>query len=205
MPDALTNIQNLPAPLLLIGSVVIISLWAWIFKPAYRWLILIPYQVRARGEVWRLLTAGWVHKDLMHLAFNMITLYFFAGQVANVLGAAQFLILYISAVAVGFIPTTLRRMNEPGYNVLGASGAVAAVMFSAILLHPKMKLMLMFLPIPVSGPVFAVVYLAYSAWNSYGSRDGVDHTAHFAGAIYGVLLTYLFEPARVERTIKMLM
>src|SRR5512140_1648431 len=98
MPDALTHIQDLPAPLLLIGSVLIITLWGWLYKPVYRALLLIPYQVRTRGEVWRLLTAGWVHTDVMHLAFNMITLYFFAGQVASVLGVVRFLILYISAV-----------------------------------------------------------------------------------------------------------
>jgi membrane associated rhomboid family serine protease len=60
----------------------------------------------------------------------------------------------------------------------------------------------MFLPIPVPGVVFAVAYLAYSVWSSYSARDGINHSAHFSGAAYGALLTYVFEPARVERTLK---
>lgn len=204
MEDALTRILDLPAPMLLIGSVVIVSLAGWLSQPLYRALILNPYRVRRSGEVYRLATAGWLHKDLTHLAFNMLTLYFFAEQTVRALGATRFLVLYLSAVVVAFVPTTLRHLRNPAYNSLGASGAVAAVMFSAILLYPKLRLQLMFLPIPVSGPVFALAYLAYSVWRSHAAGDGVNHGAHLSGAVYGSLLTYLFEPARVERTMRSL-
>lgn len=202
MSEALARILDYPATVLLIGSVAIVSVLGWIIRPLQRALILSPHRVRARGEVHRLLTAGWVHGDVVHLAFNMITLYFFAEKVTGALGVMRFLILYLSAVVAGFIPTTLRHMGNPGYHSLGASGAVAAVMFSAILLFPKLKLMLFFVPVPVSGLVFGIAYLVYSAWNSFRARDGVNHGAHFSGAVYGALLTYLFEPARVERTIR---
>lgn len=204
MNDVLARILDLPAPTLLIGSVLIVTLWGWLYEPVQRRLILNPYRVRTHGEVHRLVTAGWLHANVLHLGANMLTLYFFADQTIRVLGATRFLILYVSAVIVAFIPTTLRHMRDPGYNSLGASGAVAAVMLSAILLHPKLRLYLMFLPIQVPGLVFAAVYLAYSVWHSYGARDHVNHGAHLSGALYGALLTYLFEPARVERTLKTL-
>jgi membrane associated rhomboid family serine protease len=105
-------------------------------------------------------------------------------------------------VIMGFVPTTLRYMNKKEYSSLGASGAVAAVIFSAILLVPNIKMYLMFLPIPVPGFVFAIVYLIYSFWHSRTASDGVNHDAHFFGALYGAMFTYAFEPARVERTIK---
>ena len=204
MKDAPAQLLALSASAWLIGSVVLVSVVGWLVQPLYRALILNPYRVRQHGEVHRLLTAGWLHQNLVHLAFNMFTLYYFAEQTARVLGDARFLVLYVSAVVVAFIPTTLRHWGNPGYNSLGASGAVAAVMFSAILLHPRLRLQLMFLPVPVSGPVFAVGYLAYSAWRSWAAADGVNHGAHFAGAVYGSLLTFLFEPARVERTLRSL-
>ena len=143
-----------------------------------------------------------MHADFSHLAFNMFSLYFFTEQAIRILGVTRYLVLYVTAVIVAFIPTTLRYMKKPNYNSLGASGAVAAVMFSAVLLVPKLKLQLMFLPIPVPGIVFAVGYLAYSAWHSYTAGDDINHDAHFSGAVYGALLTYLFEPTRVERTLK---
>jgi membrane associated rhomboid family serine protease len=191
-------------PAALIASVVLVSLVAWLYKPMQRALILHPYRVRKNGEVYRLLTAGWVHADVSHLVFNMFTLYVFADRVLQVLGATRFLVLYAGTVVVAFIPTTLRYMRKADYGSLGASGAVAAVMFSAILLYPKLKLYLMFIPIPVPGLVFALGYLAYSAWHSHAAGDNINHDAHFSGAACGALMTYLFEPDRVVRTLKQL-
>ena len=188
-------------PLLLIASVVVVSLSAWARPSLMSALILNPFRVRRRSELHRLLTAGWIHADPTHLLFNMLTLYFFADQVAKALGPSRFLLLYFSAVVVAHLPTTLRRMNDPRYNSLGASGAVAAVIFSGILLYPEMKLSLFFLPIGVPGFVYGIGYLAYSAYSSYRARDGVNHDAHFAGAIYGALLTFALEPDRVTRAV----
>ena len=193
---------TLTVPMVVIASVVGVSILAWIVKPLKRAFILNPYLIRERFQIHRLVTAGWLHADATHLLFNMLTLYFFADQVMKALGPARFLLLYLTAVVVAHVPTTLRHMKNPKYNSLGASGAVAAVIFSAILLYPKMKLSLMFLPIGVPGFVYAICYLAYSAWSSYRARDGINHDAHFAGAIYGSLLTFAFEPGRVTRALQ---
>ncbi len=202
-PTALDRtVASLPVHLILIATIVVVSLVGMSSDSVKRALILNPYRVRNNGHIHRLFTAGWLHGDFAHLAFNMITLYFFANDVLRVLGPVRFLALYVSSVVVGYVPTTLRHMNKKDYNSLGASGAVAAVLFSAILLVPKLKLYLMFLPIPVPGIVFGLAYLAYSAWQSHNARDGVNHDAHFAGAIYGAMLTFALEPARVERTIR---
>jgi membrane associated rhomboid family serine protease len=204
MQRTLGQIFALPITYLLIALVVLVTLFAWSYKPIQHGLMLTPYKVRKNGQIYRLFTAGWLHADISHLVVNMLGLYFFAEHVVRVLDVTRFLALYVSAVIVAFIPTTLRHMRNPDYHSLGASGAVAAVMFSAVLLNPKLKLALLFLPIPVPGLVFAVAYLAYSIWHSYDSGDGINHDAHFSGAVYGALLTYLFEPARVERTLKSL-
>ena len=194
----------LPIPLLLIASVVAVTLLGWLIKPLQRAMILIPFRVRESFQIYRLLTAGWLHKDVTHLVFNMISLYFFADPALRVLGPTRFLALYISAVVVAFVPTTLRYMRTPNYASVGASGAVTAVMFSAILLNPKMKLQVMLLPVPIPGLVFAVGYVVYSVWRSHRAGDGVNHDAHLGGAVYGALFTYAFEPTLVERALKTL-
>ena len=202
MQRMMAHILALPVTFLLIASVVIVTLLGWLYKPMQYALMLTPYKVRKSGQIHRLLTAGWLHKDISHLVVNMLGLYFFTEHVVRVLDVTRFLVLYISAVIVAYIPTTLRHMRNPDYHSLGASGAVAAVMFSAVLLTPNLKLALLFLPIPVPGLVFAVAYLAYSIWHSYDSGDGINHDAHLSGAVFGAALTYWFEPARVERTVK---
>jgi membrane associated rhomboid family serine protease len=202
MKDTLPRVLGLPVPILLMASVVIVSLLGLAIKPLQRALLLNPFLVREKGHVHRLLTSGWVHGDVFHLAFNMLALYFFSEPVLKVLGTTRFLALYFSAVILASVPTTLRHMRNPKYNSLGASGAIAAVMFSAILLNPKLQLYVMPFPFPIPAALFAVGYLAYSAWSSYRARDNINHDAHFAGAIYGVIFTFGFEPARVERAIR---
>jgi membrane associated rhomboid family serine protease len=187
--------------MLVIASVVAMSLVAWAVKPLKRAFVMSPYLVVERLQLHRLLTAGWLHADASHLLFNMFTLYFFADRVVSVLGPARFLVLYVSAVLVAHVPTTIRHRKDPKYSSLGASGSVAAVMFSAILLYPGLKLSLFFLPIAIPGYAYAVGYLAYSAWSSYRARDGINHDAHFAGALYGALFAYVLEPTRVARTV----
>lgn len=192
---------TLTVPMLVIASVVVVSVLAWILRPLKNGMLLVPYLVRERFQVHRLLTAGWLHADTTHLLFNMLTLWFFADRVVQALGEIQFLVLYVTAVVAAHIPTTLRHMKNPKYASLGASGAVAAVVFSAILLYPDMKLSLMFLPIPLPGIVYALGYLGYSAFSAWRARGGINHDAHFAGAIYGALLTFAFAPERVLATV----
>lgn len=204
MPLPLEQLLAKPIAVLLIGSVAIVSVLGWIIPPLMRAFELSPWHVR-RGQVHRLLTNGWLHGDLWHFGVNMFALYFFAGQVTQVLGETLFTVLYVSAVIASSIPTALRRRNDRGYRSLGASGAVAAVMFSAILLHPKLKIALFFVPIPVPAVVLAAAYLAYSAVRSVVSDDEVNHEAHFFGAVYGGLFTYVVEPARAEKAIRALL
>lgn len=186
---------------LLVAATAIVSVAAWASKSLRGAFVLNPYLVRKRGQLHRLFTAGFIHADAMHLLFNMMTLWFFAGGVVRLLGVPRFLVLYLSAVIVGFVPTTLRHMRNPAYNSLGASGAVAAVTFSAIALQPGLRVGIPFVPVLVPGLFYGIGYLAYSAWHSYRARDGINHDAHFTGAVYGALLTFAFEPARVQRTL----
>ncbi len=184
--------------LLIILSVVVVSIAAFSNQVLMQRLILSPLRVTKNGEYYRMLTAGWVHGDGAHLLFNMLSLYFFAGTVERLLGTAQFLLLYVSAVVVGFVPTVLSHKNQADYRSLGASGAVSAVIFSAIAMNPGLTMYLMFIPIPIPGWLFGVAYLAYSAYSSRHRHDNINHDAHFTGAIYGVVATFVLAPRLVS-------
>jgi membrane associated rhomboid family serine protease len=56
----------------------------------------------------------------------------------------------------------------------------------------------------VPGWAWAIVYLGYSALAAARSRDGINHEAHFWGAVYGALLTFVMEPDRASRTMQQL-
>jgi len=190
---------------LIILSVVVVSVLAFSNRALMDRLILVPHRVARGREYYRLLTAGWVHGDTAHLLFNMLSLYFFAGSVERSLGTPQFLLLYLSAVVVGFVPTALRHRGSSNYRSLGASGAVSAVIFSAIVINPELRMYLMFVPIPVPGWLFALAYLAYSAYSSRRGGDNINHDAHFTGALYGVALTVALAPDLAERGLRALL
>ncbi|HEY8077194.1 MAG TPA: rhomboid family intramembrane serine protease [Labilithrix sp.] len=199
MPDVAVTV-----PLILIASVIATSVLAWIVPPLRRGMMLIPWRVVSRFEIHRVLTNAWVHADIAHLTFNMLTLWFFADGVDRVLGDVRFLLLYITAAIASSLPTTVRKHADMRYASLGASGAVAAVIFSAILLEPNLRLGIAFVPIPIPGWAWAIGYLAYSVFAGIRSRDGINHEAHFWGAVYGAALTFVFEPDRAARTVQQL-
>jgi membrane associated rhomboid family serine protease len=89
------------------------------------------------------------------------------------------------------LPTVAKHKDDYGYRSLGASGAISAVVFSAILFDPRSSMYLMFLPIPIPSWLFGLLYLAYCAYASKQSRDSINHDAHFFGAISGVILTII--------------
>lgn len=193
-----------PVLVLLVASVVIVSAAGWGSKGLRGSFVLWPWAVKRHKQVHRLLTAGWVHADPGHLLFNMLTLWFFAPSVMAVLGTVRFLVLYVTAVVVAFIPTTLRFMNQQNYSSLGASGATSAILFSAIVTVPGLRVSPFVPGLWIPGYLYGLGYLAYSAYHSWRSKDGINHDAHFSGAIYGALLTFVFEPSRVQRTLSQL-
>lgn len=186
--------------LILIGVTAAVSVLAWRSPRLLDRLIYWPPAV-TRGEWWRLLTHGFIHADGAHLAFNMITLFFFGTVMERVLapriGIAGFVGFYLAGIVAAGLPTHLRHRRDPRYRSLGASGAVAAVLFAYILLAPWSMLLVFFVPVPAI--VFAVVYVGYSLWAEYHARDHINHGAHLWGAAWGVAFMLLLEPALLGR------
>ncbi|MEL1240723.1 rhomboid family intramembrane serine protease [Flavobacterium flavipallidum] len=145
------------------------------------------------GEQIRMLTSGFLHADLGHLAFNMITLYFFAPVVSAYLGNLMFVMIYFASLICGSLLTLVIHKNEYHYRAVGASGAVTGVLYSAILLQPDMMLGIFFI-IPMPAYLFGILYLLYSIYGMKAKNDGIGHTAHFGGAIGGYLITLLIYP-----------
>ena len=146
------------------------------------------------GESFRMFTSAFLHVDIAHLAFNMITLYFFAPVVTRELGTPLFLLVYLGSLICGSLLTLQFHKNDYHYRAVGASGAVTGVLYSAILLQPDMDLYFFFIPIPIPAYVFGIGYLLYSIYGMKAKRDNIGHTAHFGGAIGGYAITLFNQP-----------
>lgn len=165
-------------------------------------LIFNAYQVWHRKEWYRMLTSGMIHSGWGHLFFNMLTLYFFGRVVeqyfsaafGGVLGTVLYVVLYVSALAISSLGDLVKYRDNWNYNALGASGAVSAVLFASILFAPKMGIYIYLIPIPVPGYIFAPLYLLYCWYMAKRNMDNIGHTAHFWGAVYGILFPIICKP-----------
>ena len=147
------------------------------------------------GEQIRMLSSAFLHADIMHLAFNMYTLYIFSGIVIGYVGSYSFLILYVVCLFSGNLLTLYFHKNDYSYRAIGASGAVTGILYSAVLLEPNMGLYLFFIPIAIPGYIFGIAYLLYSIYGMKAKNDNIGHTAHFGGAIGGYLVTLMLNPS----------
>ena len=166
---------------------------SWMFNATKVW---------HRKQWYRMLSYGLVHGGWGHLFFNMLTLYFFGTVVEQYFGAAfggtagiiLYIVLYVSAIAVSTVGDLIKYKDIPGYNAVGASGAVSAVLFASILFEPKMGIYIYLIPIPVPGYIFAPLYLLYCWYMAKRNMDNIGRTAHFWGAVYGLLFPMVCRP-----------
>jgi membrane associated rhomboid family serine protease len=156
--------------------------------------LLRPYWLQRNREYERLITSGLVHGDLWHLAFNMLTFYFFAFNLEHRIGSLRFLLLYLIGLVLSDLGTYLKHRNNPDYASLGASGAISAVLFASIVYFPGYPLYLMFIPVAIPAPLFAVAYLAYTYYSARNPTGRINHDAHLGGALTGLAFVAVTEP-----------
>lgn len=177
-----------------------VTIAAWRSKEVFDKLKLNPYMVVKRKEYFRVLAHAMLHVDWSHLIFNMITLWFFGDFVEQYLqayfshGKLFYILLYVLGAVISSIPSIIKHKNDHWYNSVGASGAVAAVLFAAIFFDPKLGINMFFIPIDIPGYIFGLAYLVYSHYMSKKNADNVNHDAHLTGALFGFLFPLLLKP-----------
>ncbi|WP_199117151.1 rhomboid family intramembrane serine protease [Pedobacter sp. ASV28] len=171
---------------------IVTSIYAFNDHQLFGKFMLHPYSVAKGNKLYTFITSGLIHADWMHLFFNMFTFFFFAFQLERMIGHWQFGLLYFLGLVLSDIPTVFRHKDHFGYNSLGASGAISAVLFSYILFQPLSLIGVMFIPMPAI--IFGVLYLFYCMYMSKRSMDNINHDAHFFGALTGLILTVILVP-----------
>jgi membrane associated rhomboid family serine protease len=161
-----------------------------------------PYWFLRRKQYETLVTSGFVHADLGHLVFNMLTYYFFAFPLERQIGPARFAALYLLALVVSDLGTWRKHRNDPQYASLGASGAISAVLFAAIVYFPWQKLFIIPIPVPIPAPLFAIGYVAFSWYSARHPRGRINHDAHLGGALFGLAWVLLTDPGAYSNLLR---
>jgi membrane associated rhomboid family serine protease len=193
-----------PVTLTLIIVNVAVYFWTNFSKEYFDKFSERPYEIVRYNRYYQMLTSAFLHANLMHLFFNMFTLFSFGTVLESLFkqlsgeipGSIYFLLIYFISLFSGSILTTALHFKNPGYVAVGASGAVSGVIFSYVLFFPMSKVGVFFVPMPAF--IFAVLYVAVSIYGMKKSLGNIGHEAHLGGALGGLIATLLmFQEARM--------
>ena len=166
---------------------------------------------------YQLVTYLFLHASFMHILSNMFGLWMFGCVIENVWGPKKFLFYYITCgIGAGLLQelaqfgsfymtvaeqvpeTTLGMVLEYGnqyssalnaWTTIGASGAVYAVILAFGMTFPNERLFIIPFPFPIKAKWFVLGYVAIEFFSALGSSgDGVAHTAHLGGMLFGYLM-----------------
>ncbi len=154
------------------------------------------------GHVWQLLTATFIHKDILHLVFNMLFLWVAGREVESRYGTREFACFYLAAAVFSTLIWALtdRLTPLPGEAyMIGASGAILAVVTLYVMDNPRREILLFFV-LPVEAWLFLVGYIGLDLLQLVKQLQGGDaargpaavaFAAHLGGALYGFLFKRL--------------
>ena len=142
-------------------------------------------------EPWQVVTYGFLHGGIWHIAFNMFALWMFGGAIESTIGARPFAIYYFVCV-IGAALAQLAVMHFfPGgyYPTLGASGGIFGLLLAYGMMYPHQRILLLFPPIPMPAWLFVTGYGAIELFLGItGTQAGVAHFAHLGGMAIGFVL-----------------
>ena len=158
-----------------------------------------------------LLTAMFLHGDLLHIGFNMLFLWIFGNNIEDRLGRGRFLLFYLLA---GLTATYAQAAIDPDSVIptIGASGAIAGVLGAYALLYPRARVLSLVIIIFFVTLVEVPAMLLLGIWlllqflpavgqlatPEVAGQGGVAYLAHIGGFVFGLLTIKLWLRRRDE-------
>ena len=157
-----------------------------IFIPGFTELFILNQRV-FDGEIWRYLTAVFLHGGIVHLFYNLFALLLFGFVLERTIGSNRFLIVFLSSgifanvIAVNFYDSSL-----------GASGAIYGILGMIAVLRPFMIVWAFGLLMPMF--LAAILWAIGDILGAFGfGAQNVGNMAHLSGIGVGALIGILFK------------
>ena len=209
----MNDLSNYPVTISLLAVNIIMSLIAMNNADVLSKSIMWPYGVKRYNQFYRFISSGFIHADYMHLFFNMFTLLFFGKAVEMYFsvyglgGNIAYLALYFLGLIASDLPTYFKQRDNYNYHCLGASGAVSAIVFAAVVFNPWGSIYL-YGALKISALLYAVLYIFYCVAMSKKGGDNINHDAHLWGSLFGfgftVALIAAMQPALFDLILEQL-
>jgi membrane associated rhomboid family serine protease len=169
---------------------IVVSLYSWTLDPATVERDLAFSLINLQeGRVWTLITAIFVHANLIHLAGNMIFLYVFGNTLESLTDSKKMLTVFFVGGILSF-PLSI-PFFPPSASFVGASAAIFTLMAVVMLLKPLRFSWLLFMPVGM----VAIVYFVYNAAAVYFKlQSDVAYVSHIIGFLLGVPFGIAWSP-----------
>jgi membrane associated rhomboid family serine protease len=151
-----------------------------------------------------LITAMFLHANVLHLGGNMLFLWIFGNNVEDRLGTLRFAFLYLASGIVGSLVQIFTDPTSTTYG-LGASGAISGVLAAYVLFFPDVRVLTLIVPffiVTLRAWLFIGYWIALQALNavlSIHAPSGVAFFAHVGGFATGFALALVLQPRRGQR------
>ncbi|HBX66438.1 MAG: rhomboid family intramembrane serine protease [Balneola sp.] len=189
--------------ILIVANVLVSMLALYVVPQVFEKGMMMPYRVVRENTWYELISSGFIHAGIGHLFLNMFVLFFFGLVLERSVGREHFIALYLTGLIISSLPSLFQHKDNPDFATVGASGAVEGVLFGFIVLFPLDPIYIMFIPFGIPAIVFGILFLIYSVYAS--RREGkVNHEAHIAGAVWGVLYMIIFVPNTIDHFLTVL-
>ncbi len=158
----------------------------------------IPYEISHGEDLFTVLTSMFIHGDWKHLLGNMLFMWVFADNIEATIGNGRFLLFYFLGGIAAVMGHIFFNMNSMA-PMIGASGAISAVMGAYLVMYPSSRIRVLLLIFPFR--VSAWLFLGFWIWQQWmygtaslteGNAGGVAWWAHIAGFAMGLLSGFLF-------------
>ena len=188
------------ATLYLIAANILFFALGYVFPLIKVYMALNPAAILS-GFVWQIVTYMFAHADISHLLVNMLGLFFFGTAVERSMGSKEFLLFYfLTGTMAGIASFGIYAATGAWYTMLlGASGAVFAMLLAFAVLNPEARIFLYGI-LPVRAPVLVLGYAGIEIASQLLSfRSSVAHLTHLAGLLWAWLyfvLRFGINPAK---------
>lgn len=196
--------ENISFTLIVINIAVFI-LTSTIFPVWTIYLGLNPEGFIIYKLYWTPLTYMFVHSGLDHLLFNLLMLFIVGPLLEKRMGSGKFLIYYlVTGILAGIFSLLLYTLFNFNVRLVGASGAIYALLFAYAVIFPNRKIYI-FGIIPIRPPTLITVFAIYNLYSLLFKRTNVAHITHLSGFLFAYLyfkIIFKIDPINIFKNYK---
>lgn len=177
--------------LILIVINVIVYMLQRAFPQLTYYLGMMPALIIQKHYFWQFFTYMFAHGSLSHLISNMISLLIFSFMLEKAIGTKEYFLYYfVCGTLAGIASFFVYWISKSYFTVLlGASGAIYAIMLLFAVVFPNSRIYVFWL-IPIRAPLLVLIYFIIEFFSQF-ARDGVAHTTHLFGILFGYLYIWI--------------